>query len=400
MGLLHATPTRGKEVFAFTYNDEWLASSHAHVLDPSLRLLSGPQHAPQGRENFGVFLDSSPDRFGRVLLKRREALRARTEGRRARALTELDVLLGVFDGHRFGALRFRRPEGPFLDDDASLASPPWTSLRALEQASLRIEAEGVEDDPRYGKWLQLLLAPGRSLGGARPKASVVDDRGRLWIAKFPSVDDEEDIGAWEDVAHALAMKAGIVCAEATSQRFGSRHRTFMTRRFDRSDDGARLHAASAMTLLERQDGDDGASYLDIASAIVQGGARVAADLEQLWRRIVFFMCISNVDDHLRNHAFLLDAKGWLLAPAYDMNPVSFGDGLTLNVSHDENTQDIALAFEVAEFFRVKPKRSRAIVDEVAAAVRTWREEAKARGLSRAAQERMAGAFRLVDEEST
>jgi serine/threonine-protein kinase HipA len=186
MGMLHATPSRGKEIFAFEYDEAWLASPHALVLDPSLRLHQGPQHAPVGRDSFGVFLDSSPDRWGRVLLQRREAQRAREEKQRERPLLELDYLLGVYDGHRLGALRFRQNGGPFLDDNTALASPPWTSLRELQQASLHLERDGAERDPKYGKWLRMLIAPGRSLGGARPKASVLDTKKRLWIAKFPS----------------------------------------------------------------------------------------------------------------------------------------------------------------------------------------------------------------------
>jgi serine/threonine-protein kinase HipA len=397
MGVLYATPARGKEVFSFEYDRGWLESPHALAVDPALRLHQGPQHVPSGRENFGVFLDSSPDRWGRVLLKRREAQLARAAKRRERALTELDFLLGVYDGHRLGGLRFRVDGGPFLDDNTELASPPWTSLAALEQASLRLERHGVEKDPSYGKWLQMLIAPGRSLGGSRPKASVVDKQKRLWIAKFPSAGDTEDIGAWEAVAHALASKAGIVTAVGKLHKLGSKHHTFLTKRFDRTDDGQRLHFASAMTLLERNDGED-ASYLDLAAALVQNGAHVAADLEQLWRRVVFFICISNVDDHLRNHAFLLEKRGWALAPAYDMNPVAHGNGLTLNISQTDNAQDLALALDVAVHFRVKPARAKVIIHEVTTAVRGWRREAKRAGISRAEQDRMADAFRVADAE--
>ena len=394
MGALHAIHVRNKEVFSFEYDPAWLERDAARSLDPALRLFPGPQYAPQGRENFGVFLDSAPDRWGRVLMQRREALRARREGRKERHLFELDYLLGVFDGHRMGALRYRIDDGPFLDDDAELASPPWTKLRELEAASLVLERRGVEDDPEYGKWLGMLIAPGRSLGGARPKASVLDERQRLWIAKFPSSQDTDDLGAWEKVAHALATRAGVTIPEAKAQRLGSRHHTFLSRRFDRTPGGARLHFASAMTLLQRADGEPGASYLELAEIIIQQGARPTTDLEQLWRRIVFNVCISNVDDHLRNHGFLLEAKGWALAPAYDMNPVATGDGLTLNISETDNAQDLELVREVAKFFRVGARRAETIIGEVRESVRSWREEAGAAGISRGDQERMARAFRL------
>ncbi len=396
MGSLHATPARGKEIFSFEYDRAWLASKHALELDPALVLHAGPQYAAVGRENFGVFLDSSPDRWGRVLMQRREALLARAQKRRERTLRELDYLLGVYDGHRLGALRFRVEGGPFLDDNTELASPPWTSLRELEQASRHLERDGAERDPAYAKWLRMLVAPGRSLGGARPKASVLDEQEQLWIAKFPSARDADDIGAWERVVHALAANAGVVVAQGRCERFGKRHHTFLTRRFDRGVAGERLHFASAMTMLERSAGEAGTSYLDLASVLIQRGAHPARDLEQLWRRIVFFVCVSNVDDHLRNHGFLRENKGWALAPAYDMNPVAHGDGLTLNISETDNAQDVALVLDVAEHFRVKPERAKKILGEVRVAVRSWRKEAKRVELSKAEQDRMAPAFRVSE----
>ena len=395
VGMLHAVPVRGKEVVSFEYAREWLDARGAPALDPALPLVRGPQYPPAGRQTFGVFLDSSPDRWGRLLLRRREALRARVAGRRPRTLLELDDLLGVFDGHRIGGLRYRlREDGPFLDDDAVLASPPWAALRDLEQASLALEREGAETHRQYAKWLNLLIAPGRSLGGARPKASVVDEESRLWIAKFPSRADDEDVGAWEAVALTLARAAGIRTPEFRAARFASKHHTLLSARFDRSG-AERIHFASAMTMLQRSDGEV-ASYLDIAQAVVQNGASPAADLEELWRRIVFFLCVSNVDDHLRNHGFLLEAKGWRLAPVYDVNPVANASGLTLNVSTTDNALDLSLAFEVASSFRLKPMHARKILSEVRTATRSWRRAAKSRGLSRASIDRMAPAFSLAD----
>jgi serine/threonine-protein kinase HipA len=393
-GSLHAIAARGKQVFSFEYDDAWLGE-HPIAIDPNVVLVRGAQFPREGRETFGAFADAAPDRWGRVLMRRREALLAREGKRTERRLAELDYLVGVFDGHRMGGLRFCRPGGPFLDDNAELAAPAWTQLRELEQASLHLESEGVENDRRYGAWLRLLIAAGRSLGGARPKASVVDPKGHLWLAKFPSANDREDIGGWESVVHALAKRAGVVVADAKRQTFGSVHHTFLARRFDRTDSGTRIHFASAMTMLDREDSESG-SYLDLVDILARYGAATARDLEQLWRRVAFFVCVSNVDDHLRNHGFLLDSSGWVLAPAYDMNPSPDGDGLTLNISESDNAQDLELVKDVAKHFRVKPRQAEVILGEVLASVRTWREEAKRARIPRAAQDRMAHAFRIAD----
>lgn len=404
MGQLVAMPSRGKEIFSFEYDHGWLATGPREQLDPSMTLFAGPQYPAAKRENFGVFLDSCPDRWGRMLMRRREAMSARTEGRAERRLFESDYLLGVHDGHRIGALRFRM-DGRFLDDNDELASPPWTSLRDLEHASLQLERDGVEDDPEYSRWLRMLIAPGGSLGGARPKASVRDAKDRLWIAKFPSRYDDDDVGAWEQVVHDLAVRAGVTVPPAELRRFGSTqaggrgHHTYLSRRFDRPDAGGRQHFASAMTLLDRVDGadaDEGASYLELAELLMRVGSSTAEHLEQLWRRVVFFICVSNTDDHLRNHGFLLTPDGWALAPAYDMNPDPHGAGLRLNISETENAQDLNVALSVASVFRLKHARAQTIVSEVKSAVADWRTVATSHGLSRAAQERMRRAFRVAD----
>ncbi|HSW71375.1 MAG TPA: HipA domain-containing protein [Gammaproteobacteria bacterium] len=398
MGMLTAIVSRGKEIFSFSYDSIWLKSGQSSVLDPSLQLLSGPQYAPQNQENFGIFLDSSPDRWGRFLMNRREAQLARTEGRSPRKLIESDYLLGVYDEHRMGALRFcLDPKGPFLDNDWQYASPPWASLRELERASLELEKNNAENNPAYSKWLKMLIAPGGSLGGARPKASVTDEKNHPWIAKFPSSNDENNIGAWEMVVYKLAIQAGIIMSEARAQKFNSHHHTFLSKRFDRTDAGGRVQFTSASTLLQRMDGEDasvGVSYLELAEFLIRYGARPNQDLEQLWRRIVFYICVSNVDDHLRNHGFLLGPQGWLLAPAYDINPVVHATGLKLNISDSDNSLDLDLAREVAEYFRVKPDQGDKIIEEVESAVRKWRDEANALGVAAVEQERMKVAFRI------
>jgi len=398
IGVLYATVSRGKEIFAFEYNNNWLAGG-AQQLDPSLQLFPGLHYASQESENFGIFLDSSPDRWGRFLMVRHEAQLAREEKRKEHLLLESDYLLGVYDAHRLGALRFcTDPAGPFLDNNKALASPPWTSLRELERASLGLEKDDSENNPHYSKWLKMLVVPGSSLGGARPKASVIDRHQQLWIAKFPSQQDEQDVGAWEMLVNNLAKRAKVSVAEAALQKFNGRHHTFLTKRFDRIRSDQRIHFASAMTLLQRFDGDDastGISYLELAEFIIQHGAQVNRDLEQLWRRIIFFICVSNVDDHLRNHGFLLSPNGWVLSPAFDINPVANGNGLKLNISESDNAQDLSLAKEVAEYFRVQPGKANRIIREVTKTVKTWREEANSLGISATEQKRMARAFRVV-----
>jgi serine/threonine-protein kinase HipA len=399
IGILHAVPIRGKEIFSFEYNNKWLEHSQAYPLDPSLQLFQGAQYAPQSQENFGIFLDSSPDRWGRFLMNRREAQLAREECRPAKILLESDYLLGVYDEHRMGALRFRKDiNGPFLNNQKSNAAPPWTSLRELEQASLGLEKENAENNSSYSQWLKMLIAPGGSLGGARPKASVVDNTGQLWIAKFPSGNDDYDIGAWEMLVYKLAGHAKLNTPNALLQKFNSSHHTFMSKRFDRTPSGKRIHFASAMTLLQHSDGDDafnGASYLELAEFIVQQGSQPDQDLEQLWRRIVFFICVSNVDDHLRNHGFIRKDNGWVLSPAFDINPIADGNGLKLNISETDNSQDLRLAKEVAEYFRIKPARAEQIISEVIKAVKPWRKEAIKLGISTREQKHMENAFRIV-----
>ncbi|HRW25767.1 MAG TPA: HipA domain-containing protein [Spirochaetia bacterium] len=393
LGTLSVQVPRGKEIFSFEYDATWLRRDDNRILDPDLRFYKGPQYAGSGKPNFGLFLDSSPDRWGRVLMRRREAILARKEGRAPRRLGEADYLLGVYDKNRMGALRFKVPGSEaYQNSDAAMATPPWSTLRDLEYASFLVEHE--EDDEKLDPWLAMLIAPGSSLGGARPKASVVDEKGELWIAKFPGKDDERDSGAWEMLVSDLARAAGIEMSECRLDSFSKRGSTFLTKRFDRIGEG-RIHFASAMTLLGRKDGDDaaaGASYLELAEFIMRSGSRPDADLRELWKRIVFSIAVSNTDDHLRNHGFLLDAKGWRLSPAYDINPSPDSAGLSLAIDEHDNSLDFGLALSVAPYFRLSKPEALSIMEAIRGVTATWRERAKALGIRKPEIERMQRAF--------
>jgi len=400
MGWLTSQRLRGKEIFSFEYTEYWLNTDNPILsLDPHLGFYKGKQYLPEEKNNFGIFLDSSPDRWGRLLMRRREAWQAKNEHRDERTLFESDFLLGVFDGHRMGGVRFKLSEdGPYINDQMKMATPPWTSLRELEHASLQLERDDAMNDPEYAQWLSVLIDPGSSLGGARPKASVIDDTGHLWIAKFPSSRDEKNAGAWEMVLHKLAKACGIHVSEARLQKFSGKHHTFLSKRFDRTDAQKRIHFASAMTLLGLQDGADhveGVGYLDLVGFIMQHSPEAKEDLEQLWRRMAFNILVSNTDDHLRNHGFLLAPLGWRLSPAYDMNPNEMGTGLTLNISENSNEQDIALALETAHLYQLKSDRAESILKEMRREISNWRVLAKKFGIGNSEIEQTKRAFRLV-----
>lgn len=389
MGILHRVLVRGEEVLSFEYARDWLELGEPFVLDPKLQYFGGRQYAdsPAG---FGLFSDSAPDRWGRLLIQRRASL----EGKGASGLYETDYLLAVSDRCRMGGLRFRLSEdGPYLAEANDYPVPPLESLRQLEQASRYFEEADV-GDPNYREWLRLLLAPGTSLGGARPKASVMDPDGQLWVAKFPSRSDTYDVSAWEGLVYELAREAGLRVGVARTEAFSQAGATFLIRRFDRAG-AERIHFASAMNLLGYQDGDGaktGASYLDLVDWIERNGADVEADLEELWRRIVFNICVHNTDDHLRNHGFLLGAQGWHLSPVYDVNPQPWPGGLALNVDDASNACDLDLARSVGRYFRLSNKRQDQILSEVRSSLAQWRECAFSLGISRSEVEQMKIAF--------
>ena len=397
MGRLNVEYLRGKQIFSFEYTLDWLKSNNALILDPDLYLFSGMQYPKDDKPNFGMFIDSSPDRWGRVLMKRREAIIARLEKRSINTLFESDFLLGVYDLHRMGALRFKLEEdGSFLDNNKNYSAPPWASIRELEHASFELEKNLEKDSPELLKWLNMLMAPGSSLGGARPKASILHTDGSLWIAKFPSNNDEFDTGAWEMVTNVLAQKAGINMAEGTAKKYNYKYHTYLTKRFDRTSNNQRIHFASAMTLLGYTDGgdwQDGVSYLELVEFIIQNGANAKDDLIELFRRIVFSISIGNTDDHLRNHGFILTKNGWILSPAYDVNPNPNGTGLKLNISENDNSLDFDLALSVATYFRLSDKDAKTIIDHIKSIVSNWRLTASTLQISRAEQDLMQIAFR-------
>ena len=395
MGSLRRQVGRGGEVFSFEYDRDWLKTSDAFSFDPDLALVQGSQYPAASRANFGIFLDSAPDRWGRVLMQRRESLRARREGRAARSLLDWDFLLGVHDETRLGALRFQDvTTGQWLDTENALAAPPITSLRELQAASLHFEQSGETDDSGdQEKWLAQLFAPGSSLGGARPKASVRDEQGELCIAKFPSKQDRRDIGAWELVAHRLAEKAGLRVPPARGIRVpDSAYTTFVAKRFDRIASGRRLALVSAMTLTQRTDGEPGASYLELVDLLQSQGAHAREDCCELFRRVVFSILIHNTDDHLRNHAFLLSPEGITLSPAFDINPSIDRNELALAINEVEATCDVSIAMEAHVAYGLTVGEAKTIAAKISEAVDSWRSEATRLRIPRAERELMAMAF--------
>lgn len=403
LGTLYAHPGGGKEVFEFEFDRDAISNTQiASVsLDPRLDYYLGRQHPAQGK-TLGLFADASPDRWGRLLMKRRLE-RDQRDGTvdPKRRLVESDYLLGVHDEFRIGALRFRIGDnGDFLDNRSHMAAPPFVQLRELEAAVLALERDEDNTAPAGGDWLRMLIAPGGSLGGARPKASVIDPDGRLWIAKFPSLRDEHDVGAWELVVQTLARQCGLNVPVSLGKQFASASHTFLVRRFDRTADGRRLHFASAMTLTGHSDGDDadsGVSYLELARVLIDHGMQTEVDLRELWTRILFNVLVSNTDDHLRNHGFILEpGRGWRLSPAYDMNPVPESSGLKLNISEHDNALDLDLVFSVAHYFRVAEDDALAIMQHCVGVVRQWRKLATALKLGDRQQNAMASAFQSAE----
>lgn len=372
---------------SFEYTRAWLKSSAAMPIDPQLPLYAGEQHSPDGK-GFGIFSDCAPDRWGRVLMERREANAAAREQRSMVRTTDLFYMLGVNDFTRSGALRFRRgPDAPFLDDSA-LPAPPATDLRELAEVARRLDGPRPEALPEYEKWLAMLIAPGSSLGGARPKATFAMTDGSLWLAKFPGHNDQYDWGSWEYLTYLLARDAGIEMPDAERILLSDRYHTYCVRRFDRlaaapgTLQGRRMYA-SAMTLLERRDGQEGGSYLHLIESLeTYGGTGLAEDLNQLFRRAVFNLMVGNRDDHLRNHGFILSRTGWRLAPAFDINPNPAKSDHALTWDGKSAAPLLRTVVDTAAYYRLDAAAAQAIVDQVMAAVGSWRERAVELGIPR------------------
>jgi len=395
MGVLTAQEARGHLAWSFAYDKEWLDTQSQLQLDPDLEWFTGPQYSKVDKPNFGMFLDSMPDTWGRTLMQKREAL-LKPDGEQRRRLTDVDFLLGVYDPARMGGLRFKLDEdGPFLDNDEEKSIPPITDVRELQVGADIVESD--EDSEAVRKWLRILLAPGSSLGGARPKSSVIGEDGELWIAKFPSRQDTVDKGAWEYVAWELAKSAGISVPKARVEQITGKYHTFFSKRFDRNGD-KRIHFASAMTMtshFETGIRDQTPSYLELAEFIQFNEASPDEDLQELWRRIIFNIAISNTDDHLRNHGFIITEDGWRLSPAYDMNPSIDKAGLALNIDLELNALDYELARSVGEYFKLDKKEMDAIIEKVQEVVSNWDEVAANIGIPSAQRRLMEAAFNVI-----
>jgi serine/threonine-protein kinase HipA len=381
----------------FHYERSWLKDARAFALDPDLSLDEHPFFPKPELGNFGVFLDSSPDRWGQTLMKRREALQAKDEKRTARTLYAWDFLIGVQDFTRQGALRFRLAGTQEFLGNEKIAAPPITTLRELEAVAYQLSSRRIDDLDALRKWLAVLVAPGASLGGARPKANFTEADGTLWIGKFPARDDDRDVGAWEYVLHALATKAGVDVPAARLVRLNNDFHTFCVQRFDRIH-GARRFYASALTLL-RKEQSEGCSYLELAQFLRSkgDGAHADADLEQLFRRVAFNVAVGNRDDHLRNHGFVLGATGWRLAPAFDVNPNIDKAEHVLNIDDSDSRPSLETVLATAEFYGLSPDRARQVVEEIASAVDGWRDVARKAGIAGGDVELSASAFSAHSE---
>ncbi|MCA8891359.1 MAG: HipA domain-containing protein [Hyphomonas sp.] len=392
VGTLLRQAARGRESVTFQSHEDWLAHPARFSLQPGLGVGKGMFHPGESREMFGCIGDSAPDTWGRRLMQRAERRAAHKEGRAPQTLHEADFLLGVSDESRLGALRFKRPDDDAFQKPTGEGVPGFVQLGRLLACAQRIERDEETDED-----LSLICAPGSSLGGARPKASVVDTAGALAIAKFPKDTDEYSIETWEHIALILAERAGIRVPRHELQGVGDKP-VLLSWRFDREGD-TRIPFLSAMSMLQTKDGER-ASYPEIVDELSRHGANARADAAELFRRMVFNILISNVDDHLRNHAFLWAGKaGWCLSPAYDLNPTPTDQKariLTTNISLDEGTCSIDLALSQAELFGLSLADAKENVVEVGCVTKGWRQVARQVGETTSRIDRMASAFEHGD----
>ena len=382
IGELSCDSVRGSETYGFSYDKEWLAKYGDVLLSEDLQNFPGIQYSRPERDIFACFSDALPDRWGLTLLNRREQISAANEKRPVRRLTSFDYLMGIDDASRMGGFRFAEtPGGKFINCEANLLVPPLASVRELMHAAHEIEVNEEKHLLPSKKWLAQLLHPGTSLGGARPKASVIDDDGRLTVAKFPSRKDDYDVGLWEHFCHVMGRKAGLNVAE-TSTIPGEDYHILLSKRFDRNDSGKRIHFASALTLLGLTDGNNastGYGYPDIVDFIIQNGSNVEQNLEELYRRVAFYIIVGNSDDHFRNHGFLLTRKGWELSPAYDINP-TLADNQNLLINRSTSESDLNILLTSAGDYMLATEKAKTIIDEVKSAMKSWRSEARGLGL--------------------
>lgn len=400
MGTLTANEARGHLAWSFSYDKTWLKTQSQKLLDPDLQWLTGSQFASIDKPNFGIFLDSMPDTWGRTLMQKREAMLPEQEGQERRRLTDADYLLGVYDPARMGGLRFKLEEhGPFLDHRHEQAIPPITDVQELQHGAGLVESD--EDSEEVRKWLRILMAPGSSLGGARPKSSVVYENGELWIAKFPSRQDAIDKEAWEYLAWQIAGEASINVPNVKLEQVTGLYQTFFTKRFDRFN-GERVHFASAMKMtshFETEIRDNTPSYLEIAEFIRFHGSNPDEDLQQLWHRLVFNIAISNTDNHLRNHGFFILDNGWRLSPAYDINPSIDKGALALKIDIDNNALDIGLARSVGQYFGLTNELMKRIIQEIDESVSNWKGRARNLGIPSVQIRVMEPAFRRLQSNN-
>ena len=395
VGELGYESLRGTDSYSFCYDHNWLRQYSDLYLSADINNYTGLQFTQPDRDIFGCFGDALPDRWGRLLLNRREQIRAQEEKRPVRKLSSYDYLLGIDDYSRMGGFRFKEsPDGEFINCDATLRIPPLTDIRVLVAASMEVEKSEERNLLPDKKWLLQLVHPGTSLGGARPKAGVLNEEGELCVAKFPSRNDEYDIGIWEHLSHLLAKEAGVEAAETRAITAGEKYHTLLSKRFDRTTDGRRRHFASAMTLLGLTDGcnaQTGNGYLDIVDFILQHCCNVEANLRQLYRRVAFSIAIGNSDDHFRNHGFLLTPKGWTLSPAYDLNP-TFNDHQSLLINATTNRSDLQLLLASSEEYMIGKEEATHIIEEVKDGVSQWRSMATRIGIAKREMDLFAQVF--------
>lgn len=381
----------------FNYDRAWLKHPKCFHIDPQLSLDQSTFHPNPQLGSFGIFMDSSPDRWGQTLMKRREALEAKDQGRTAKTLYAWDFLIGVQDFTRQGALRFKYPDTDVFLSDNKLSAPPVTNLIELATVAKEISAKHINDLDKLKRWLSVLVAPGASLGGARPKANFTESDGSIWIAKFPANDDDRDIGAWEGVVHELAKSSKIIVPEAKILKLSQNFHTFCVKRFDRHN-GKRVFYASAMTLLQRSE-SEGASYLELAQFLLKNGdiSFISTDLEQLFRRVVFNVAVGNKDDHLRNHGFILSKSGWRPSPAFDVNANIDKADHVLNIDDCDNRPSMKTVLTTADLYDLSPSKAAQIVEDIVNVVSNWQAIAKKYRISALEIEMMNASFLKYDQ---